>query len=79
MRQVLMSITVELDEEGRPVRLSYAGRRRSVQRVLDSWLYGGRWWRGEGPRAYFFVQLVTGEDAELYREGETWVLSRLGD
>lgn len=54
-------------------------RSRSVVRVLDRYLYGGRWWRGEGERSYYLVELEGGLVAELYRTGETWGLSRTAD
>lgn len=54
-------------------------RSRSVVRVLDRYRYGGRWWRGEGERSYYLVELEEGLVAEVYRTGDTWVLSRTAD
>lgn len=54
-------------------------RSRRVVRVLDRYQYGGRWWRGEGERHYYLVELEEGLVAELYRTGDAWVLSRTAD
>jgi hypothetical protein len=54
-------------------------RSQAVVRVLDRYLYGGRWWRGEGERRYYLVELEEGLFAEVYRTGDTWVLSRTAD
>jgi hypothetical protein len=37
-----------------------------VIRTLDRWRYGGRWWRGEGPRDYFLLELEGGRTVEVF-------------
>lgn len=54
-------------------------RSRRVERVLDRYLYGGRWWRGEGERFYYLLELEGELVAEVYRTGNMWVLSRTAD
>jgi hypothetical protein len=58
-----------------------AGRARSalVARVLDDWDYAGRWWEGEVRRHYLLLETDAGHTLEIYREGDAWCLSRLGD
>ena len=62
-----------------PALVSRRGRAEPVRRVIDSWVYRSEWWRRERRRRYFLVELATGVAAELFQEGESWVLSRLCD
>jgi len=73
MRLLLTPLAVE----GPGIRsVTLKGRRHRVERIVDAWRYGGRWWRGERPRDYFLLELEGGLLLEVYREGETWVASR---
>lgn len=47
--------------------------------MLDRYQCGGRWWRGEGERHYYLVELEGELVAEVYRTEDTWVLSRTAD
>lgn len=61
MRANLDEIDVDL-RSGSPSRV---GERR-VLRVLDRWRYGGRWWRREGPRDYYLLELEGGGVVEVF-------------
>lgn len=50
-----------------------------IAHVLDSWEYAGRWWERERRRSYLLVTTERGSTLELFREGETWCLSRTSD
>lgn len=59
-------------------------------RVIDRWRYGGRWWRREGPRDYYLLELSDRRVVEVFvRPGgrvpgaelrpRGWTLSRILD
>ena len=79
MRRRMLPLHVSLSPQNSPQTIQYQQRERRVARVLDRWRYGGRWWRLEGKRDYYLLELEGGAVAEVYREGERWVLSRSAD
>ena len=70
-------IAVDVSPTGQPLRFIWKSRRYSVQ-IMDTWRYGGRWWRGEGPRDCYLVQ-AGALTAELHQQGGVWWLARLQD
>ena len=78
MRRRMLPLQVSLKENS-PQSLRFRQRERKVVRVLDSWRYGGRWWRLEGRRDYYLLELEGGAVVEVFCCGDRWVLSRTAD
>jgi len=80
MRRVGLAVTVEAHPDGRPGAVVYR-HRRLVLRWLKRWRSKGRWFLGEGPRAYWWVEVEGGLTLEVYhQEGSgLWVLTRILD
>ena len=72
-----MNITT--DAKGSPSKLEGPQKPVNVRRVIDSWRYGGRWWRDEAPRDYYLLELETGHIFEVFRSEGRWTLSRISD
>ena len=79
MKLSMTPINILTDEVGTPLKLKGQGKDVRVQRVLDYWRYGGRWWLGEAPRDYYLLELETSHVFEVFRCEERWVLSRISD
>ncbi len=80
MRRVGLIVQAEAGPDGRPRTVAYPHRRK-VLRWLKRWRSKGRWLFGEGPRAYWLVELEGGLMLELYHEEgkDQWVVVRLQD
>lgn len=80
MRRVGRAVAVESHPDGRPRAVVYR-RRREVLRYVRRWRSKGRWVLGEGPRAYWWVEVEGGLTLEIYhQEGSgLWVLTRILD
>ena len=78
MRRQMLPLQVQV-EQNSPQKLHYQQREQRVVRILDTWRYGGRWWRFEGRRDYYLLELEGGVVAEVFRDGERWILSRTAD
>lgn len=65
--------------DGLPCRCQVNGRWFGVNRLLDAWRYGGRWWLGEAPRDHYLLELEDGRVAEITREGDEWFLIGTAD
>ena len=70
---------MSLSSQNSPQTLRYQQHERSVTRVLDRWRYGGHWWRFEGKRDYYLLELEGDAVVEIFFDGERWVLSRTAD
>jgi hypothetical protein len=72
-------IEVELDGDGRPAAIRWAGRREPIE-VCNRWRVEEAWWRGPIARDYF---KVVGRSwlalVYLDRVAGTWHLERLYD
>lgn len=55
-----------------PIRVRWAGRVHTVDRIVDRWVLQGRWWAGEERRLYYRFLLHTGLTIDVYRSGATW-------
>lgn len=80
MRRVGQLVQVEAGPAGRPRAVAYPYRRQ-VLAWLKRWRSKGRWLFGEGPRAYWLVELEGGLVLELYCEEGTgqWIATRQQD
>ena len=76
---MMTRVNVLTNANGHPSGLNGPRKPVGVRRVLDFWRDGGGWWRGEPPRDYYLLEVETGTVLEVYRAGETWVLSRVAD
>jgi hypothetical protein len=77
MRRVLQPVRVTT-KKGYPVRIEWDGRRQPVTQVGDMWVRQGRWWGDEERRIHFRVETPSGA-FELYRSGDSWVVTRVCD
>lgn len=66
-------------QEGRILWVRSGKRRYTIEKVLERFECGGRWWRGEFPRSYFVVATQEGVMLELYLEVLEWTLSAIQD
>ena len=81
MKAIMEVTQVQSDPTGVPQRFRFRHRVYQITAVLESWLYGGRWWLNEGPRRCYHVE--AGQlTAELHVEdspGGRWWLAALQD
>ncbi len=66
-------------EGGRIVRVQTDQRTYRVQSTLEHWRAGMRWWRGEWPREYFWLETSEGVVLEVYVEVFAWTLAAIQD
>jgi hypothetical protein len=59
MRQMQSRVDVQL-RNGRITVLQLEGRSITVHGVVNAWCVGGRWWRLEAPRTYYWLQTDEG-------------------
>jgi len=64
---------------GRIVWVRSGKRRYAIDRTLERFEAGGRWWRGEFPRSYFVLVAQNGVMLEVYLEVLEWTLSAIQD
>ena len=84
MKRILAPIEVET-QKGWPTRLTWEGRRLTVERPISYWVRESRWWMGRSEqRVYFRLQTDRGI-VEIYRRQAgsdhhaEWVLVRMID
>ncbi len=66
--------------EGRIQLVKVKQRVYVIERTLETYKYGGRWWRGELPRSYFILQSNRGVRLEVYVVAMLeWTLSAVED
>ena len=76
-----LPITVVL-KNGNPKQLEYKNRKRSVERILDTWRSCEGWWQGQAAREYWKLELENDAVIEVYLEdieSGQWVLARSFD
>jgi len=78
VRVVLESAEVKV-LGGRIVWVRSGKRRYAIDRTLERFEAGGRWWRGEFPRSYFVLVAQNGVMLEVYLEVLEWTLSAIQD
>jgi len=78
VRVVLESAEVKV-LGGRIVWVRSGQRRYAIDRVIERFECGGRWWRGEFPRSYFVLVAQNGVMLEVYLEVLEWTLSAIQD
>ncbi len=78
MRVVLEAAEVKVSQ-GRILWVRSGKRRYVIERTLERFEAGGRWWRGEFPRSYFVLVTKDGVMLEVYLEVLTWTLSAIQD
>lgn len=66
MRRLGLEAAVQLNREGLPATFSVNDHPRRVLQVLEQWTETGKWWDGEGPRA--FVRVEAGGLFDLSRD-----------
>lgn len=67
--------------DGQPQALSWQGRWRPVQAVVEQWVIHDDWWRDEIWRHYFQVETGDGLLCVLYHDllTDAWFLERVYD
>ena len=53
-------VKVDCDQQGRPLWLSWKGRRRKIEAIKDHWRLDDEWWRRPIQRHYYLVELDGG-------------------
>ena len=90
MRRYDEPIAVHTNGDKQPVELCWRNRNFQVAQIDERWRWAGKWWLLGSPqhRHYFRVQVsLTARYTlpyrprciEIYRQGDSWVLSRIYD
>lgn len=65
-------------KKGWPVRIKRENKFYATRQVVDFWIVQSRWWATEERRIYFRLWTDRGT-IEVYRSGDSWVLSKILD
>ena len=78
MNRKRLPVEVVVSGNGALVRLHWKGRWTHVERRINAWVIQGQWWSDEVRREYMRVLTTIGV-VEVYRQGDSWWLSRVLD
>jgi len=78
MKAIRSPIEVITSPNGAPARLRWKGEWVQVERRINAWVIQGVWWSDEVRREYMRVLTTIGA-VEIYRQGNSWWLSRVLD
>ena len=73
-----LPVEVLMSKKGVPARLRWKGEWVHVERRINAWVIQGVWWSDEVRREYVRVLTTIGA-VEIYRQGDSWWLSRVLD
>ncbi len=66
-------------QDSRIVLVSLSTRTYRIVGTIEHWHAGMRWWRGEWPREYYWLETHEGYVLEVYSEVFAWMLSAVQD
>ena len=85
-------LEVDAEEDGRPARFTWRGRRYTVRSVMEHWVVNREWWREPNPAPpqpeleFWWVEASAGRGLppgtyELRRDvaADAWTLRRVAD
>ena len=78
MNRKQLPVEVIASGNGSPARLRLKGQWVQIESQIASWVIQGVWWSDEVHREYMRVLTSIGA-VEIYRQGDTWWLSRVLD